>query len=144
RGRHPPRRRAFEVVAAGAAAAGIALTGAALSAPRVLASAPLDQMFRARAAMEQLGPLGYHAYDTWTYARATWLRPPATEAQVAEARAWFRDRAALRAPGPTFGAARGRNLIVVQVESLQDFAVDFRVRGQAVMPHFREWARDSL
>jgi len=30
-----------------------------------------DQMFRNRAVMEQLGPFGYHAYDAWTYTRAT-------------------------------------------------------------------------
>jgi phosphoglycerol transferase MdoB-like AlkP superfamily enzyme len=48
-------------------------------------------------------------------------------------------------PGsPGFGAARGKNLIVVQVESLQDFAVDFNVNGQAVMPHLRQWVGDSL
>ena len=122
----------------------VALAGAALSARRVLASAPLDQMFRARAAMEQLGPIGYHAYDAWTFARVAWLRPPATDADVADARAWFRDRAPLRAGGPGFGAARGRSLIVVQVESLQDFAVDFRVRGQEVMPHLRRWVSDGL
>ena len=36
------------------------------------------------------------------------------------------------------------NLIVVQVESLQDFVVDYRVGGQEVMPHLRRWTDDSL
>jgi len=132
------------VMTAAAAVAAVVAAGAALSAPRVLASAPLDQMFRARAVVEQLGPFGYHAYDAWSYARATWLRPPATDAQVQDAIAWFSERAPLRAGGPSFGAARGRNLVVVQVESLQNFAVDFRVGGQDVMPHLRRWTRDSL
>ena len=48
-------------------------------------------------------------------------------------------RAGPLAPG--FGAAHGKNLIVVQVESLQEFAVDFQVAGQAVMPHLRDWAQ---
>jgi phosphoglycerol transferase MdoB-like AlkP superfamily enzyme len=30
------------------------------------------------------------------------------------------------------------------VESLQDFAVDYVVDGQPVMPHLREWSRDAL
>jgi lipoteichoic acid synthase len=30
------------------------------------------------------------------------------------------------------------------VESLQDFAVDFQVNGQEVMPHLRRWTADSL
>src|SRR5205085_338796 len=37
-----------------------------------------------------------------------------------------------------------QNLIVVQVESLQDFAVDYRVGGQEVMPHLRRWTADAL
>src|SRR5205085_1141769 len=100
--RAPRRRRLLPILRRRRIDAGVAsvvLAGAAVSAPRVLRSATLDQMFRARAVMEQLGPLGYHAYDAWNYARSTWLRPPATEAQVMEARAWFRDRAPLRAPG---------------------------------------------
>ena len=57
---------------------GLAAGFAGLSVPRILADAPLDQMFRARSVVEQLGPFGYHAYDTWTYARITWMRQPAT------------------------------------------------------------------
>src|SRR5207247_362043 len=68
-----------------------------------------------------------------------------TDEQVAGAKAWFAARAPLRAGvGPTFGAARGKNLIVVQVESLQDFVVDFRVGEQDVMPHLRRWSDDAL
>jgi lipoteichoic acid synthase len=144
--RHPgekvPALRRLTIT--GAAIAVLALTALALSAPRVLAETPLDQMFRARSVVEQLGPFGYHAYDTWNYARATWLRPPVTAAQLDDAVAWLRARAPLRAGGPTFGAARGKNLIVVQVESLQDFVVDFAIDGQAVMPHLRGWTADSL
>ena len=124
--------------------AGLAVSALTLSAPRVLGSTPLDQMFRARSVVEQLGPFGYHAYDTWNYARSTWLHPPATPAQIDDAAAWFRERGPLRAGGASFAAARGRNLIVVQVESLQDFAVDYSVGGQAVMPHLREWIGDSV
>jgi lipoteichoic acid synthase len=137
----PPLRA--RVAVAAAALALVAAGGARAGAPRVLAAAPLDQMFRARAIVEQLGPFGYHAYDTFNYARSAWLRPPATDAQFQEAAAWFRDRAPLRAGGDAFGVARGRSLIVVQVESLQDFAVDFRVNGQEVMPHLRRWIDDA-
>ena len=136
--------RARVLTTAVAAIAALIIGVAMVSAPRVLASTPLDQMFRARSVVEQLGPFGYHAYDTWNYLRGRWLRTPATPAQVQEAVDWLRERAPLRAGGPAFGAARGRNLIVVQVESLQDFAVDYTVGGQEVMPHLRRWTGDSL
>src|SRR5262249_41237394 len=112
----------------------------------VLASTPLDQMFRDRAVVEHLGLFGFHAYDLWNYARSTVLRPAATDADVSEALAWFGQRAALRSGpnAPSFGVARGRNLIVIQVESLQDYVVDFRVGDQEVMPHLRRWIGDSV
>src|SRR6185295_2625623 len=117
---------------------------AVLSARHALAAAPFNQMFRARSIVEQIGPFAYHAYDTLSYARSTWLRVPASADAIDQAADWFHERAPLRAGGASFGAARGRNLVVVQVESLQDFVVDFRVRGQDVMPHLRRWVADSL
>ncbi len=71
------RRRAMIALIAAVA---VPATGLAVSAPRVLASTPLDQMFRDRAVAEQLGAFGYHAYDAWNYTRATLLRPRASKA----------------------------------------------------------------
>ena len=125
--------------------AALAVSGLALSAPTVLAATNLDQAFSNRAVAERLGPLGYHASDLVHYLRRRMFRPEATDAQLAEVRAWFARRAPLRAgAGPAFGAARGRNLIVVQVESMQDFVVDYRVGGQDVMPHLRRWSDEAL
>ena len=119
--------------------------GFALSAPRVIADAELDRVFRNRAVMEQLGPFGFHLYDLVTLSRATWLRAPATEKEIETLARWFADRATLRSgeTSPYFAAARGKNLIVIQVESLQDFMVDYRVGDQEVMPHLRRWTADS-
>jgi len=128
------------------AAVALGAVGATLRARTVLSSTPLDQMFRDRSVAERLGPFGYHAYDLWNYAHSYWLRPPATDDQVRDALAWLVDRAPMRAgPGSAgWGVARGKNLIVIQVESLQEFAVDFRVNDQPVMPSLRQWSSDSL
>jgi lipoteichoic acid synthase len=131
-----------------AVAVGIVLAaiGVALSARRVLAGTPLDQMFRDRSVVEQLGLFGFHAYDGWNYARTTWLRPTASDPEIDAALEWFVQRAPLRSgpAAPSFGVARGLNVIVVQVESLQDYVVDFRVGEQEVMPHLRRWTDDGL
>src|SRR2546427_10870511 len=108
--RRPPRSTLFpyttlfrspaprgQAAAAMVGLAALAAVGVVLSAPRVLASAAFDQMFRDRAVAEQLGPFGYHAYDLWSYARSTWLRRAATAAEIDEARAWFANRRPLRA-----------------------------------------------
>ena len=132
--------------AAMAAAAVLAVSGVLLSAKQVIAATPLGQMFRDRAVVEQLGPFGYHAYDAWNYARSTWWRPHASDDEMQDALEWFAGRAPLRAAAgtPSFGLARGDNLIVVQVESLQDFAVDFEIGGRDVMPHLRQWSGDAI
>ena len=127
--REPPRRP-WRLALATVAAFGA--VGFALSAPAALAAMPLDQMFRNRTVMEQLGPYGFHAYDAWMYVRATAFRPPLTKKEVDALAYWFADRAPLRAGNGSayFGAALKKNLIVVQVESLQDFVVDYRVGGK--------------
>jgi phosphoglycerol transferase MdoB-like AlkP superfamily enzyme len=138
-----PQRRPWRLALGAAAAFGAA--GFALSAPAALQALPLDQMFRNRTVMEQLGPYGFHAYDAWMYVRATTLRPPLTKKEIEALASWFADRAPLRAGAGSayFGAAARKNLIVVQVESLQDFVVDYRVGAQEVMPHLRQWRGDS-
>ncbi|HEX4346426.1 MAG TPA: sulfatase-like hydrolase/transferase, partial [Vicinamibacterales bacterium] len=140
--RKPARRPWPQAVGAIVA---LGATGLALSAPQVISAAELDRVFRNRAVMEQLGPFGFHLYDLLTYTRATLLRAPATEEEINSLARWFADRAPLRAGDGSryFGAARGKNLIVIQVESLQDFMVDYRVGGQEVMPHLRQWTADS-
>jgi phosphoglycerol transferase MdoB-like AlkP superfamily enzyme len=133
------------VLALATASVLLATIGIALSPRRVLASASLDQMFRDRSVAEQLGPFGFHLYDVWNYGQSRWLKAPLTAAQFDRVASWLAARAPLRAGiAPRFGAAQGRNLIVVQVESLQDFAVDFRIADQDVMPHLKAWTRDSL
>ena len=94
----------------------------------MLASTPFDQMFRDRSVVERLGPFGYHAYDLWNYAHNR-LAASARDRGRGAGRAVVVRRGQPRLRGPTapgFGAARGKKLIVVQVESLQEFAVDFR------------------
>jgi phosphoglycerol transferase MdoB-like AlkP superfamily enzyme len=145
RSRHRDAPVARRVLATAAVLLIVAAVGLLLSAPHVLAATPLDQMFRNRAVAEQLGPFGYHAYDAWTYARARWFKAHASPQEIDDAVAWFASRAPLRSGKyPPFNAAPGANLIVVQVESLQDFVVDLTVDGQEIMPHLRRWTDDSL
>ena len=81
-----PRRR---VAPAMVCLAALAAVGAVLSAPRVPGTAALDQMFRDRAVVEQLGPFGFHAYDAWSYARSSGSGVPRRAAEDRRARAWL-------------------------------------------------------
>ncbi|WP_277679958.1 LTA synthase family protein [Gracilibacillus dipsosauri] len=43
-----------------------------------------------------------------------------------------------------YGLAEGRNLIVIQIESLQDFVLGLTVNGQEVTPNLNKWADESF
>ncbi|GEN53196.1 LTA synthase family protein [Halobacillus faecis] len=43
-----------------------------------------------------------------------------------------------------FGIAKDRNLIVIQIESLQDFVIGKSINGQEITPTINQWLGDSL
>ncbi len=45
--------------------------------------------------------------------------------------------------GPLFGVAKGRNLIVVQMESFQNFVIGAEYNGQELTPNFNELIKDQ-
>ena len=135
-----PEARRSQRWKAGASVVALGIAGGVVVTP-VLGT----ELASPRSMMERLSPFGYHVVNAWTETRWTLVRPGVTSEQKAEVGSWFAARAPLRAGrGPSFGAAQGKNLIVVQVEALQDFAVDYRVGDQAVMPHLARWPDRAL
>ena len=47
-------------------------------------------------------------------------------------------------PSPLFGSARGKNVIVINAESLQAFPIDLQINGQPITPRLSAFARESL
>lgn len=94
---------------------------------------------RAEVAAE-LNVVGYQLYDLATWARRRLGAParPDLDALVAY------HRAGPPARGPLTGVARGRNVVVVQLESFQGFALGHRVNGAPVTPRLDALARESL
>jgi phosphoglycerol transferase MdoB-like AlkP superfamily enzyme/glycerophosphoryl diester phosphodiesterase len=99
-----------------------------------------------RAVVSRVGILPYHYLDGLTIARYAWRgRLLVTEegrelaVQALNARRW-----ASGPPTPLRGAARGRSVIVLMVESLQAFPVTLRLAGQPVMPRLAAFAEESV
>lgn len=98
----------------------------------------ITQRFSNLALVAHTGPLAFHAVDGWLLLRRSAARELAPEHTVQEVQAWFDERRPMRAgPGPRFGVAAGKNLVVIQVESLQAPMVDLRIGGRDVMPNLR-------
>jgi phosphoglycerol transferase MdoB-like AlkP superfamily enzyme len=92
---------------------------------------------------KRLGPVAYHVIDGGGYLAKRYLVPAPTAAELDRLRRRLAAGAAAT-PGPLAGAAKGRNLIVVQVESLMDFVVGLRVGGVEVTPNLNRLAGESL
>ena len=92
-----------------------------------------------------VGAMAYHAADARNVLRESFVRKKLSEDEIAAAAeecAAF--RAKLAPPYPAaFGAARGKNLIMIQAESLQSFAVGLRVNGREVTPNLNRFAREA-
>lgn len=91
-----------------------------------------------------VGAIAYHAADARNVLRESFGRKKLSEDEVAAAAeefAAFREKLAPPYPA-AFGAARGKNLIMIQAESLQSFAVGLCVNGREVTPNLNRFARE--
>jgi lipoteichoic acid synthase len=99
-----------------------------------------------RQVITAVGVLPYHLFDVVTnVAYPVAGRLQVSDADVEHVRRFLDDRAARQAgASPLFGAARGRNVILVMCESLQAFPLDLQIGGKPVMPALAALRRESL
>ena len=100
-----------------------------------------EQVFSQPALVERWGVLNTHLFDAMRELREALAAEPLSDERRRAVDVFFATRAARPdTAGAWAGAARGRNLILVQVESLQEWVVHARVSGTPVMP-FLDGAR---
>lgn len=68
----------------------------------------------------------------------------ATAADINFATRWLEEHQRTSTPGKKFGVARGRNLIIIQVESLENAVVGEKINGQEITPHLNKLASEGL
>ena len=115
---------------------------------RVFSSGRGQQVFSERDNVGRLGVVGAHLYAVLRGIDA-WLGPKELSAarrralvEAGERAQERRRRASARAPG--FGAARGFDVVLIQVEALQDWVVGARVQGQAITPFLEAAMSEAL
>lgn len=105
----------------------------------------VTQRFSNISLVDYIAPLPYHAMDWWFAIRRTVAREFVSDELFDEVLQWQKERMPLRVgTAPWFGQASGKNLIVLQVESLQEPIVNLRIDGQDVMPNLRKLAAEHL
>lgn len=94
--------------------------------------------------LSNLSPLGYHAYDALMYYTERQRQPLAPE-ECETIRSWFEKKNAEKLPDNRYRAMlQGRNLLIVQVESLEAFPLGQRIHGQEITPHLNRLLSQGL
>ncbi len=105
----------------------------------------LRSMWDRPAVCNNVGSMTYHVVDAWNTVRDIIMREPLPQDELEEIREWFKVRSRFDAQsGKLYGAARGKNLIVIQVESLQQFVVGLKIKGAEVTPNINKFVKESV
>ena len=103
----------------------------------------LSSMWDRTAVCNNIGALTYHLADAKNAAGHTFFKEKISDVQISEVKNFFKEKKSGRAPDHLQGFAKGKNLIVIQVESLQQFVVDLRINGTEVTPNLNRFVRGS-
>jgi lipoteichoic acid synthase len=100
-----------------------------------------SQMYDLNGVVGKMGVVNYFLEDAVKRALASGKVTAADKAFVKE---WAAARPAPAAAGKYFGAAKGRNLIFIQVESLENAVVNAKIGGAEITPNLNALAKDGL
>ncbi len=104
-----------------------------------------ERVFSHGVLLGRWGLVNVHLFDALRTYREWATRDEAEPGEVARTRAFFAARAADRARAvPGYGVARGDNLVLIQVESLQQWVVGARVGGVEITPFLNALRRRAL
>ncbi|MFD0586632.1 LTA synthase family protein [Paenibacillus sp. GCM10027627] len=93
------------------------------------------------------GAVGFHGYDVYRYAQLHWFGSEAVTAeQKSETQAWMESRGLARRElekDASFGAYRDSNVLMIQVESLQNFVIGKSIGGSVITPVLNDLVQNS-
>jgi len=93
--------------------------------------------------VQRHGLVAYHVYDLYHWVRPRLVPPPEVARAVIESRLAL-SRDTIGPQHPHFGAARGCNVLLLQLESFQYFLLGMTVDGQEVTPFLNGLRRECL
>ncbi|WKA56371.1 LTA synthase family protein [Planococcus shixiaomingii] len=102
----------------------------------------LTRSFDREMLVKNIGMYNYHLYDIYIQSKSQAQRALADGSELVEVNNYIRANQADPSK-ETFGAAEGRNLIVVSLESMQTFPINNKVNGQTITPFMNELTKDK-
>lgn len=90
-----------------------------------------------------LSPLGYHIYDIYNYGAESKPYNLSSNEKI-EIQNWFESKKENLPDNNYKGIFKGKNLIVIQVESLENFIVNQKIDNQEISPNINKLLKNSL
>ncbi|MCX7710799.1 MAG: LTA synthase family protein [Clostridia bacterium] len=90
-----------------------------------------------------LSPIGYHIYDTYNYWEDN-IPLKLSQEETAEIKKWFEDKKENLPDNKYKEMFKGKNLIFLQVESLENFVINQKINGQEITPNLNKLYKNSL
>lgn len=88
-----------------------------------------------------MSPIGYHGFDIYINKDKN---KTLTSEETNEIKNWFNDNKEDLADNKYKGMLKGKNVIAIQVESLENFVINQKVNGQEITPNLNKILENSL
>lgn len=97
----------------------------------------------------RLSPIGYHFYDFYDFYASKFKADCEIDYKdIQKIDSWFASNSHYQFPSNRYahmeGILRGKNLIVIQFESLENFVVDYSINGQEITPNLNRIIHNSI
>ncbi|KMT20891.1 LTA synthase family protein [Clostridium cylindrosporum] len=106
----------------------------------------LNSFYDKKAIVREVGLLNYHVLDINKYINNYMLKKSSiTEDEKAQVEAFFENKNKTSLNNPKYnGIAKGKNLIVIQLEAFQSFVLNKKINGVEITPNLNKLAKESL
>jgi len=102
----------------------------------------LTRTFDREMLVKYLGVYNYHVYDLFMHSKASAQRAFAEGSDIIEVENYVND--GIDQDNEMTGIAKGKNVILISLESFQNWLINYEVDGQPVTPFLNELIKDSF
>lgn len=93
--------------------------------------------------VSNMSPLGFHIYDTYLYVENS-KRLVLKQKDISEIKTWYKNKNENLPDNEYKASLKGKNLIIIQVESLENFLIGQKIQGQEITPNLNKLLKNSL
>ena len=93
--------------------------------------------------MSYLGPIGYHCLDAYNFINVS-KKQSLTETDKGQIKSWIENNKENLPDNKYAGVFKGKNLLIIQWESLENFVVNQKFQDQEITPNLNKLLKTSL